>query len=116
MPKHLLFLLALTVILLTAYATLAINASPFRSIPKSEVETAINQANHLFTLKKKSREDLSTGPCLSNALMPDWVVDIVHSPRQPIDDLPENQCPSYREGRASHFVELDTDGNLIRAQ
>jgi hypothetical protein len=61
-------------------------------------------------------EDLSAGPCLSNNLIPDWVADIAHNPRQAVDDLPANQCSAYREGQAHHFVELDLDGNLIRAQ
>ncbi len=48
--------------------------------------------------------------------LPDWVCDIAHSPRQSeIDDLPENQCSAYREGRAKHFVEVDMNCNLIRA-
>lgn len=116
MPKHILLLLALTVIFLTGYLTLVLNAPSSQSVPKSQIETAINQANHLYSLKKQSGEDLSKGPCLSDALMPDWVVDIVHSPRQAIDDLVENQCPSFRQGRSRHFVELDTDGNLVRAE
>ncbi len=116
MPKNLLLLLALTVIFLTGYLTLILNASSSQSVRKSEVETAINQANHLFSLKKQSGEDLSKGPCLSDALMPGWVVDIVHSPRQPIDDLEENQCPSFKQRKNQHFVELDTEGNLIKAE
>ena len=48
--------------------------------------------------------------------MPGWVVDIAHSPRLSIDDLPENQCPAYLQGSAQHFVELDPKGNLIRAK
>ena len=38
--------------------------------------------------------------------MPLWVADIAHDPREDIDDEPENQCQRYREGEASHFVEL----------
>lgn len=116
MPKNKLLLLVLTVILLVSYLTLAINAPLSQPVSKSEVETAINQANHLYNLKKQSGEDLSFGPCLSDALMPNWVLDIAHSPRQPVDDLAGNQCPSYLEGRTKHFVELDLDGNLINAK
>lgn len=116
MPKNHLLILALVIILLTGYLTLAVNSDVPKSLSKVEIETAVNQANFLYKLKKETKEDLSLGPCLSNALQPNWVVDIVHSPRIPIDDLPENQCPSFIEGRASHFVELDIDGNLIRTQ
>ena len=64
-------------------------------------------------------EDLSSGPCLANPLddpYGNWVVDIVHSPRQAVDDEAENQCSAYRNGDADHFVELDEYGHLVRAQ
>ena len=48
--------------------------------------------------------------------MDGWVADIVHTPRQAVDDLPENQCQAYRAGKAFRLVELDLDGNVIRAQ
>ena len=115
MPKNQLFVLALVIILLTGYLTLAINSNVPKSLSKTEIETAVNQAKFLYKLNKETNEDLSLGPCLSNDLLPNWVVDIVHSPRTAIDDLPENQCPSIIEGRAKHFVELDLEGNLIRA-
>lgn len=61
--------------------------------------------------------DLGNGPCLADPLseFPDWVCDIAHDPRETIDDLPENQCSVYREGKAKHFVEVDYICNLIRA-
>ena len=48
--------------------------------------------------------------------MPDWVADIAHDPRGDVDDEPENQCRRYRDGEASHFVELTPEGELIRAE
>ncbi len=116
MPKNLILLLFLTIILLTAYLTLSINAGLPKSLSKIEVETAINQANHLYRQEKAKGRDFSNGPCLSDALLPNWVVDIAHNPRLPIDDLPQNQCPGYSQGKAQHFVELDTGGNLIRTK
>lgn len=116
MPKNLILLLTLTIILITAYLTLAINSNSSKSLSKSEIETAVNQAKHLYKQEKEKGRDFSDGPCLSDALLPNWVVDIVHNPRLPIDDLPQNQCPGYFEGRAQHFVELDTNGNFIRAK
>lgn len=44
------------------------------------------------------------------------LVALAHDPRQEVDDRPENQCEAYRSGEAGRFVELDPDGNLIRAQ
>lgn len=65
--------------------------------------------------KLNERQDISNGPCLSNEIAPDWVCDVAHSPRQTIDNLPENQCSAYREGKMHHFVEVDEKCNLIRA-
>ncbi len=116
MPKTTLLVIALIVIALTAFATIFLNSGGSKSLSKSEIDIAVNQAKFLYSQRKAMGEDFSTGPCLSDALMPGWVVDLVHNPRLPVDDLPENQCPSYREGRTQHFVELDPDGNLIRAR
>lgn len=116
MPKNFLFFLALTVVLLTGYLTLAINAKLPGSVTKLEIETAINQAKHLYKQESQKGRDFSNGPCLSDALMPGWVVDIAHNPRIEIDNLSQNQCPAFLEGKAQHFVELDLLGNVITAK
>lgn len=114
--KLFLALISLSVVVVTAWLTLRLNGPQTRALPKNEIDTAVNQAKHLYNQQKALGEDFSNGPCLSNALLPGWVLDIVHSPRQPVDNLPANQCSAYLEGRATHFVELDTEGNLVRAQ
>lgn len=81
-----------------------------------EADVAINQAKHFYSLANQASVDLSSGPCLSNALMPGWVADIAHNPREVIDDNPINQCSAYINGTAEHFVELDLEGNLIRVK
>ncbi len=118
MSKTLLLIISLTVILITAALVYYQNYEPDKYKPgvRVEFDTAINQAKHIYQLKKQGGEDLQNGPCLSNALMPGWVVDLVHDPRQPIDDRPENQCSAFLEGKAKHFVELDLEGNFIRAR
>ena len=58
-------------------------------------------------------EDKTDGPCLG-LVMENWVCDIAHSPRQDVDDEPENQCPGFRQGLAEHFVEVDEDCNVIK--
>lgn len=117
MPKIVLLTLSLVVIILTAFFTLLFNAnSSDKSVSKSEIDTAVNQAQYIYRQKKLMGEDFSNGPCLSNDLLPGWVIDIVHSPRVEIDDLSQNQCPAFLEGRAKHFVELDLDGNLVGVQ
>lgn len=83
---------------------------------EADKDIAVIKAKAIFNQKITEGQDLNNGPCLSNDLMPDWVADVAHNPRQAIDNLPENQCSAYREGKANHFVELDSDGNLIKAQ
>lgn len=67
---------------------------------------------------KSYDRNLSSGPCLSDNNpdwnVNDWVCDVAHSPRQAVDDLPENQCQAFRNGQAHHFVEVDTSCNLIK--
>ncbi|MEK7616448.1 MAG: hypothetical protein AAB414_00130 [Patescibacteria group bacterium] len=112
MQKELLLALSLSVIIFTSFLVIISDTGPSRS----ELDSAINKATHIYAEIRLKGMDFSNGPCLSNALMPDWVLDIVHNPRILTDDLQENQCPAYIEGRARHFVELDTEGNLIRAR
>jgi hypothetical protein len=83
-----------------------------------ERDKAITAALATFATAKKAGSDLSNGPCLAEKLpgLPDWVVDVAHNPRQKVDDEPANQCARYRSGAAHHFVELDPNGKLIRAQ
>lgn len=77
-------------------------------------ELAVAKAKEAYRDQQVQGVDFSNGPCLSNELFDDWVADIAHSPRIEIDDLPENQCSAFREGRSRHFVELDLQGNLIQ--
>jgi len=84
-------------------------------IRRTDRERAIIEAQKIFVKQKAEGVDMSAGPCLSNEIIPDWVADVAHWPRQEVDDDPANQCSAFREGKAHHFVELDTDGNFIRA-
>jgi hypothetical protein len=43
-----------------------------------------------------------------------YAVDIVHVPRTSEDNLQENQCADYREGKVKHFIELNSQGNIVR--
>ncbi len=83
---------------------------------KMDSEHAVFLAQGLYRKAVKEGVKFSSGPCLTNDLMPGWVADIVHNPRQPVDDLPGNQCQAYLEGRAKHFVELDLKGNVVRVK
>jgi hypothetical protein len=59
--------------------------------------------------------NFSRGPCLGE-IKPGWYLDIVHKPRQPIDNQPQNQCAAIRTGKAKHFVELTENGEFVRKQ
>jgi len=112
-----LFLLVLAVMAVTAIAVLKTNKTPvYKKGASGTYDTAVAGAISLYNSMVVSGVDMSQGPCLTNDLMPGWVVDVVHSPREDIDDLPENQCQAYLEGRAEHFVELDLSGNLVRVR
>ncbi|OGE16119.1 hypothetical protein A3F00_04285 [Candidatus Daviesbacteria bacterium RIFCSPHIGHO2_12_FULL_37_11] len=113
------FTLVLAVILVSSYLIFSRGKNPeikYKAGKWPEVDVAVNQAQHVYNLRIQTGEDLSNGPCISNALMPGWVVDIVHNPRQEVDNLPENQCSAYLEGKAAHFVELDLEGNVTRVK
>jgi cbb3-type cytochrome oxidase subunit 3 len=81
---------------------------------KGEKERAIEACINLCK-SKLNVINLSNGPCLSNEIIPNWVCDVAHWPRQDIDNREENQCEAYRKGLANHFVEVDENCNFIRA-
>ncbi len=102
-------------LLLTA-CSLTTSFSGPKPTPVTNDETrAVAAAKQLWQQAYDKKEDLSKGPCLSNEVIPDWVADIAHQPRQVADDDPKNQCLAFMQGKAHHFVELDEDGNFLRA-
>jgi len=60
--------------------------------------------------------NLSKGPCLLNPMLqfPEWVCDVAHNPRVAVDNQQKNQCSSFREGKAKHFIEVDETCVLIK--
>jgi hypothetical protein len=80
---------------------------------EADAET-VRLAKQAYEQAKARGVDMAPGPCLG-VIKPGWVVDVAHDPRQDVDDEPANQCAAYREGDADHFVELDPEGNFIRA-
>jgi hypothetical protein len=83
---------------------------------KADREAAIAAAEEAYAAVKG--QDLESGPCIAEEVpdLPDWVVDIVHDPRQPVDEQYINQCERYRSAEAKHYVELTPEGELIRAK
>ena len=82
----------------------------------ADLNFAKARAKEFYSSLLAQGEDLANGPCLTDNLTTGWVADLVHNPRQPVDDKPENQCPSYVNGHAQHFIELDLNGNFVRGQ
>ncbi|TSC92687.1 MAG: Uncharacterized protein CEN89_524 [Candidatus Berkelbacteria bacterium Licking1014_7] len=80
-----------------------------------EQQELIQKVLNLYQKAKEQGTDFTNGPCLGT-IDSDWVADIAHSPRQDGDDLPENQCPDFREGKANHFIELDPKGEIIKVR
>jgi hypothetical protein len=111
-PAHLLFVAAV----LAAAAFVIAGCGGSSGASQEDKDKAIAAAKFIYA--GKAKEDLSAGPCLSEAIpgLSDWVVDIAHDPRQAVDDQPANQCQSYRDGETHHFVELTPEGQLIRAE
>lgn len=59
--------------------------------------------------------NLSQGPCLLDPMSnPEWVCDIAHNPRGAVDNLLENQCTAFHNQSAKHFIELNSECELIR--
>ncbi|HIH21617.1 MAG TPA: hypothetical protein HA222_03095 [Candidatus Diapherotrites archaeon] len=84
--------------------------------PASGTTTPQISCINLCAAEKNKNTALENGPCLGNPLheFPDWVCDIAHSPRTEADNLAENQCSSFREGIAKHFVELNEECEFIK--
>jgi hypothetical protein len=98
-------------------ALLALGASSCgSSASSSDTDAAIKAAHEAYAKAAAAGEDLASGPCIAENVpnLPDWVVDIAHDPRTPVDDDPANECERYRDGQAHHFVELTPQGKLIR--
>jgi len=72
---------------------------------------AVQEALELYQNKKASGMQFNS-QCLG--VVGDYAVDIVHVPRSEEDNLPENQCKEYREGKVPRFIELDKEGNIFR--
>ena len=73
-----------------------------------EQQEAINCSFDKFNNFKEEINSQCLGICN------DYAIDVVNNPRTEEDNLPANQCSDFREGKVSHFIELDKEGNIIR--
>lgn len=115
--KAKLFWITFSFVIIIGALVIRFNSHPgYKKGSSTLYDNAVGGAIQLYAQRFFEGVDMSKGPCLSNDLMSGWVVDIVHNPREKIDDLPENQCQAFIEGRATHFVELDLNGNLVQVR
>lgn len=114
--KNKLFWAIMIWVIVIAMVVVAFNKTSGIKESKLTIDTAVANAKSIYRKRLLDGVDQSNGPCLSNDLMQGWAADLVHNPRVALDDLPSNQCQAYLEGRASHFVELDLSGNVIRVR
>ena len=110
--KYVLLLLALILISGCAQKQVVIEITA----PEPATQAPVLTAEELCINACNEAESLGNGPCLLNPIAeyPDWVCDVAHSPRQAIDNQEENQCSAFREGKATHFVEVNTKCELIK--
>lgn len=83
---------------------------------KPESETLVNECKAACQGALQKSQNLSAGPCLLDPMSNNnWVCDIAHQPREAIDNLRENQCNSWHNGTATHFIELTPECEFIKA-
>jgi PBP1b-binding outer membrane lipoprotein LpoB len=107
--KSVLIILVLTIIVLLSGC---INQTETQKDVEKATLACVNECKAWLNAGK----DLSNGPCLLDPIpdTPDWVCDVAHSPRIPeIDNQPVNQCSTFREGKAHHFVEVNSNCETI---
>lgn len=116
--REFLFIITLLVITITSLLVWQVNRKEGEYKPGVNAlnDRAVNTALMVYESQKKTKKNLSNGPCLSNDLLDDWVADLVHDPKVPEDDLMENQCAALLDGTATRIVELDLDGNVVRVK
>lgn len=85
------------------------------NIPDYVIEqtNAISCALNLYK-EKKAENMIFDSQCLGTC--DKFAVDIVHVPRNTDDDIKENQCLDYVDGKVSNFIELDQEGSIFRIE
>ena len=75
-------------------------------------DICINECKNALNLGR----NLDNGPCLLNPIKENnkLVCDVAHSPRESIDNIPENQCSSFREEKSNRFIEVTPDCEFLK--
>jgi hypothetical protein len=74
-------------------------------------QDALSCASELYATANLRNTNFSS-QCLGKC--GDYSIDIVNVPRIMEDDLRENQCTDFIEKKTSGFIELNSQGNLVR--
>lgn len=102
---------------LVVFAVLLVVLTACKKEENSAERLAIIACEASCLKHKGAGEDLSRGPCLSDAAMPEgWVCDVAHEERQEVDNIPANQCAAFRLSQASHFVEVNEECEVFRSR
>ncbi|MFH1583696.1 MAG: hypothetical protein ABIA56_01035 [Actinomycetota bacterium] len=87
------------------------------SMPDYGHEDNVLPMQKCVELCENTELDLSSGPCLSDDnlewIIPNYVCDVAHEPREEMDSLTENQCKGYLNGVANYFVEVTPECDPI---
>lgn len=78
----------------------------------SRQQAAVKEALDMFNKEKASGRILSS-QCLGTTTN-NYAVDLVHFPRSQEDNILENQCRDFYEGKVSKFIEVNTNGQIAR--
>ncbi len=104
-------------ILIAALVTVVLLYAAYSYVRSSPAKMAETRKKTCISICSRFAQSKASGPCLAeagqNGMTDGWVCDVAHNPRQPVDDLKENQCATFGPGK--HFVEVDPDCILIRA-
>jgi len=77
----------------------------------TEQQDAMGCAGGLYENAKNEGMEFNS-QCLGTC--GNYSVDIVNVPRTNDDNLPENQCTDFRDGKTMHFIELDKNSEIVR--
>lgn len=77
----------------------------------AEQQNALECASRIYAEASLNEMDFFS-QCLGTCL--GYSVDIVNVPRTSEDDLKENQCSDFLEGKTKKFIELNREGQVVR--
>lgn len=107
--KIILGLIILSLIFVSGFEGCYYMSSP----PKIALSPSSICVNECLKLKNQSME-LNSQCLLDPIPNTELVCDVAHNPRTAEDDLKENQCDSWNNKTARHFVEVTPECDFIR--